>query len=296
MARDQRLNVRGGTYHVMNRGNRKALIYEDDRDRKRFLRIQIEAAAEYHVDVLGGVLMGNHFHQIVLTPHGNLSEFMQQLESRFAEYSNWRHGRVGHLFQDRFKCVIIENDIHLFTALWYVFTNPVVASFVRRLEDWKWSSYAATAGLAPVPRYLSIGWLETLFPATSLEESQRLFRECMNDPQPVQAYLQAVEPTMEASIRSYIVERLHELAQPCSYRTLMRPPIEHLFPAGQDRAELKRAISLAHETHGYKLAEIARCIGRHPATVSQIYCLIRRSKEWNLGSDPEFNDYGGSKG
>jgi putative transposase len=263
----------------MNRGNRKALIFEDERDRRRFLRMLIESAAEYHVDILAGVLMGNHFHLIVLTPHGNLSEFMQQLEGRFAQYSNWRHARVGHLFQDRFKGVIVENDIHLFTALWYVFTNPVVASFVARLEDWKWSSYAATAGLMPVPQYLSISWLETLFLAASLKESQRLFRQCMNDPQPIQAYLQAVEPATETAIRSYIVERLHELAQPCSYRTLMRPPIAQLFPKDQDRTELKRAIAVAHETHGFKLAEIAHCIGLHPATVSKIYCSIRCSND-----------------
>lgn len=278
MARDRRLNVRGATYHVMNRGNRKALIFEDDRDRRRFLRILIAAAAEYHVNVLADVQMGTHFHLIVLTPHGNLSEFMQKLEGRFAQYSNWRHARVGHLFQDRFKGVIVENDIHLFTALWYVFANPVVASLVGRPEDWKWSSYAAAAGLIPVPDYLSISWLETLFPASSFKESQRLFRECMNDPQPIQAYLQAVEPTTEAAIRSYVVARLHELAQPCSYRTLMRPPIAQLFPKDQDRAELKCAIALAHETHGFKLAEIALCIGLHPATVSKIYCSIRSSK------------------
>lgn len=262
----------------MNRGNRKALIFEDDRDRRRFLRILIEAVADFQVFVLAGVLMGNHFHLIVSTPHGNLSEFMQQLEGRFAQYSNWRHSRVGHLFQDRFKGVIIENDIHLFTAFWYVFTNPVVAWFVGRPEDWKWSSYASTAGLTPVPEYLSIGWLETLFPAASMKESQRLFRTCMNDPQPVQAYLQAVEPTTAAAVRSYVVGRLHQIAQPCSYRTLMRPPIAELFPKDQDKTELRRAVALAYKIHGFKMAEIAHQIGLHPATVSKIYCSIRDSK------------------
>jgi putative transposase len=288
MARERRLNIHGGTYHVMNRGNRKALIFEDDRDRRRFLRILAETLTEFHVTLLAGVLMGNHFHLVVLTPHGNLSEFMQQLEGQFAQYSNWRHSRVGHVFQGRFTAVLVENDIHLFIAAWYVFTNPVMAGWVRRPEDWKWSSYPATAGLAVVPGYLSIDWIETLFPAVSLTDSQQLFRHCMNDPQPVQAYIQAVEPTMEAAIRSYVAKRLHALAQPCSYRTLMRPPLELLFPENQDRADLIAAVAVAHETHGYKLAEIALGARLNYSTVSHFYRSIRKKRRANLGSDPKF--------
>ena len=140
----------------MNRGNRKVLIFHDDRDRRRFTRILIETTEEYGVETLGGVQMGTHFHLVVLTPHANLSAFMQQLEGRYAEYINWRHGFVGHLFQGTFKGVVIENDIHLFTALWYVFSNPCAAGFCERFEEWPWSTYAATAGLRPVPAYLSI--------------------------------------------------------------------------------------------------------------------------------------------
>jgi putative transposase len=278
MARQVRLNIPGATYHVMNRGNRKALIFEDDRDRRRFLRILVETQAEYHVQVIAGVLMGNHVHLILLTPHGNLSEFMQQLEGRFAQYSNWRHSRVGHVFQGRFKAVIVENDIHLFTAAWYVFNNPVSACLVGRPQDWKWSSYAATAGLTVVPEYLSIEWVETLFPAASLHDSQQLFRRCMNEPEPIQAYVQAVEPTTATAIRSYVAERLHALAQPCSYRTLMRPPIEQLFSGPVNKVAVRAAIALAHETHGYKLAEIARSTGLNYSTVSRLYCSLRSGR------------------
>src|SRR5215210_9509441 len=103
----------GGTYHVMNRGNRKALIFEDDRARRRFLRILIEELTRYAVKLLGGCEMNNHFHCVVTTPHGNLADFMEQLESRFAKYSNWRYQRVGHLFQGPYRGVVIEHDVHL---------------------------------------------------------------------------------------------------------------------------------------------------------------------------------------
>ena len=289
MARSQRWRIPGATYHVMNRGNRKAIIFDDDRDRRRFVRILIETLVEYEVELLGGSLMGNHFHLIVLTPHGNVSEFMQQLEGRFAKYYNWRHQRVGHLFQGRFVGVIIESDLHLFTAAWYVFMNAVHAGFVSRPEDWKWSTYASTAGLSSVPEYLSIAWLETLFPASSLGESQRLFRACMTQPQPVASYILSAESTSTLAMRSYIAEQLHAMAQPCSCRMLIRPPIEHLFEGTQNKLERSRAIQMAHETHGYKLAEIAHCIQLHAATVSKIYCSTRTHRRLKSGSDPKFN-------
>ena len=146
MGRPNRPNIPGAIYHVMNRGNRKEPIFEDDSDRRRFARILVEVQAAYCVKTMGGSLMSNHFHLGVLTPYGNLSEFMQQLEGQFARYSNWRHGRVGHLFQGRFRHVHIEHDIHLLTALCYIFMNPVAAGLCREPADWYWSSYRGTAG------------------------------------------------------------------------------------------------------------------------------------------------------
>src|SRR6478736_7985558 len=193
MSRPARDNVFGGTYHGMNRGNRKALIFEDNHDRRRFLQILVEASDTYRVKVLGGCQMGNHFHLVVVTPEGNLSEFMDQLQGRFARYSNLRHARVGHVFQGRFRHVCIEHDIHLLTALCYVFINPVSAGLARNLEDYKWSTYAATAGYAPSPAYLDLEWLEVLFPAGSFEESRRRFRQVMADGKPITAYVQQDE-------------------------------------------------------------------------------------------------------
>lgn len=175
MGREERSNVPGGTYHVMNRGNRKAQIFEDDRDRRRFLRTLIEEQETYGVQTLAHTLMGNHFHLAVVTPHGNLSDFMEQLQGRFARYSNLRHDRVGHLFQGRFRDVYIESDIHLLTALCYIFMNPVTAGLVRSLDDYPWSSYAVTVGRKSLPSYLSIGWLETLFPGLSMSDAQQQF-------------------------------------------------------------------------------------------------------------------------
>src|SRR5690349_12309221 len=110
MGRPPRPLICGATYHVMNRGNRKAPIFHDNRDRRRFLRMMREEQGRYGVEMLAGCEMDNHFHAALTTPHGNVSEFMQRWECRFASYYNWRYNRVGHLFQDRFRAIVIEND------------------------------------------------------------------------------------------------------------------------------------------------------------------------------------------
>lgn len=265
----------------MNRGNRKALIYEDDRDRYQFLRFLREAAAEFGVLVLQLCLMGNHFHLVVRTPHGNISEFMDKLEGRFAQYSNWRHQRVGHLFQGRFTGIVIENDVHLLTAACYVVMNPVAAGLVKRLDDWKWSSYAATAGTAPVPDYLTLDWLDVLFPSDSRAESQRRFRELMNEDCPVGAYLhdaeQDVAPeSVRRIIQSYTGASCYRGLVPREYRSALAPALEQLFSTATSVAERNALIADAHVIYGYTLAEIAKTLGLHSASVSRIFRAWRR--------------------
>ena len=283
MGRNQRSNIPGGTYHVMNRGNRKARIYEDDRDRRRCLRGLIEEKERYGLKILAGCEMDNHFHLAVVTPHGNLSEFMAQFEGRFARYSNLRHDRVGHLFQGRFRDVRIESDLQMLTALCYVFLNPVSAGLVIRPEDYKWSTYAATVGLAPLPAYLSIDWLAALFPGASLEEAQRRFRNLMAEAKPVAAYLQGndIDPeTVRRVIRSYVGKQVQLGTLPRTYRSALRSCLSELVHAGLTGPSRSAAIYDAHVVHGYKLAEIARELLLNPGTVSKIFrsaCASRPS-------------------
>lgn len=276
MGRSHPPNIPGATYHVMNRGNRKARIFEDDRDRIRFVQLFVEAAATYGVEILVLQLMRTHFHAVVTTPRGNLSAFMRQFQGEFARYSNWRHARVGHLFQRRFRRVIIENDVHLLIAVAYVFDNPLKSRLVNQPQDWRWGTYAATVGLAPVEDYLSLEWVESLFPSETLAESQAKLRECIENPMQIPSYLDAVDATSRAAIRCFISERLHLAVQPCRYEHLIRPPLELLFASGQSRADFAATTGVAHQRYGYKIAEIARHVGRKPTTISKIYCRWRR--------------------
>jgi hypothetical protein len=113
--------------------------------------------------------------------------------------------------------------------------------------------------------------VETLFPSESLADSQRLFRQCMEDPNPVVAYMQAVDPTTYEAVRSYISERLKEVRQPCAFREIIRPPLAHLFPPNQTKADRDSAIRCAKVTHGYTLAEIAKAVRLNAGSVSRIF-------------------------
>jgi REP element-mobilizing transposase RayT len=279
MGRPSRPNIPGAVYHVMNRGNRKAPIFEDRHDRLQFVRTFEEQMKVFEVKLLAADLMGNHFHAGVLTPHGNLSDFMRQLQGQFARYSNWRHGRVGHLFQGRFRHVLVENDVHLLTMLCYIFMNPVAAGLVSNIEDYKWSTFPATVGLAARPAYLSMDWLQSLFPTSSLPEAQQRFQRLMSEPRPVRAYLRDSELNLAPEainqvIRSYTGQQLQIASLPRLYRTALRPSIHTLKKdSNGNRCQF---IKEARISFGYRNVEIAKVLGLQPATVSKIFCACLR--------------------
>ncbi|HYB94065.1 MAG TPA: transposase [Vicinamibacterales bacterium] len=257
----------------MNRGNRKLAIFEDQRDRCRFLRIWAEQQKVFGVDMLAGCLMENHFHGVIHTANDNLSEFMQQVQGQFARFSNWRHRRVGHLFQGRFRNVLISDDAHLVTALAYVFMNPIAAGLSATLDGYQWSTYRATAGYCSTPPHLSLNWLSTLFPASSFVESQHRLRRIMCEPKPVAALLKDDELNIEPEvirqvIRSYTGQQICYATLPRLYRTTLRPTLRELMATRQP-ANDGQFICDARVIYGYKNVEIAKALKLNPATISK---------------------------
>ncbi|MEO8034441.1 MAG: hypothetical protein ABI837_08400 [Acidobacteriota bacterium] len=109
------------------------------------------------------MLMPNHFHLVIETPEPTLSAGMQWLLATYWQWFNMRHGRTGHLFGDRFHSFLIHQDVNLSEFSRYVVFNPVRAEMVKRPEDYRWSSYRATAGLEKAPEWLAIGRVRPLF-------------------------------------------------------------------------------------------------------------------------------------
>jgi REP element-mobilizing transposase RayT len=175
MARSPRIEFPGALHHITCRGNEQQAIFRDDRDRLRFLE-GLEAAVLAHGwRCHAFCLMDNHYHFLVETPHPNLAHGMRQLNASYAIWFNVRHDRVGHLFQGRYHSVIVERDSYLLELSRYIVLNPVRAGMVRRPEDWRWSSYRATAGLAKPPAFLEVRWLWKCF-SEDPSEAQAAYR------------------------------------------------------------------------------------------------------------------------
>ena len=146
MARPLRIEFPGALYHVTSRGNEQRAIFRSDRDRKAFLGFLGETVRRFGWSVTAYTLMTNHFHLVFQTPEPNLSRGMHWLNSRYAGWFNRTYKRRGHLFEGRFKAFLIDKETYLAEVLRYVVLNPVRAHMVKRPEDYKWSSYRATAG------------------------------------------------------------------------------------------------------------------------------------------------------
>jgi putative transposase len=154
MSKSLRIEFPGAVYHVTARGDRREAIFVDDDDRRRLLAFVKQAMGRFDAIVLAYCLMGNHYHFVLQTRRANLSMVMHHINAKFAQAFNRRHGLVGHLFQSRYKAILVDRDAYLMALCRYVELNPVRAGLVPAPFDWVWSSYAAHVGLEDVPPWL----------------------------------------------------------------------------------------------------------------------------------------------
>ncbi len=149
MARPLRIEYQGAWYHFTSRGNERNRIFKDDTDRERFLCILKDSLEKYMVQLHAYVLMENHFHLILHTPSGNLNRFAQRFNTAYTVYYNRRHKRSGHLYQGRYKAIIVDKDSYLLTLSRYIHLNPVKIKKIRKLpvsgqmeylRNYRWSS------------------------------------------------------------------------------------------------------------------------------------------------------------
>lgn len=143
MARKPRIHYPGAFYHVMLRGNSGADIFYDDDDRYRFYLLLQQCTERYHCRIHAFCLMDNHLHLAIQVGTVPLSRIMQNLSFRYTRWVNWRKKRIGHLFQGRYKAIVIDLDSYLLQLTAYLHLNPVRAGMVEFAEDYPWSSHRA---------------------------------------------------------------------------------------------------------------------------------------------------------
>lgn len=165
MARKPRIHFIGAVYHVIMRGNAGLPIFFDDADRLRFYLLLQSAVEKFNCRIHAFCLMTNHVHLIVQTGDVPLSRIMQNISQRYTKSINFSQSRTGHVFQGRYKALLIDADSYLLELVRYINLNPVRAAMVELPEEYHWSSHRAYTGEESLP------WLTTEWALSFLDDS-----------------------------------------------------------------------------------------------------------------------------
>lgn len=287
MARPLRIEFPGAVYHVTSRGNELGAIFRDDEDRRCFLEGLDRTVSRWRWVVHAYCLMGNHYHLLVETPEANLSRGMRQLNGEFTQAFNRRHGRVGHLFQGRFKAVLVEKESHLLEVCRYVVLNPIRARGLRVASpgDWRWSSYRATAGKESPPAWLTVTWILSRFGGEGKEarKGYRGFVAAGMKERPqleVRAGMWIGSGAFGESLRGLVEGKAQVREHPRRQRVPDKPELASILPIDlcEDRAQRNEAICKAYAEGRFSQREIADHLGLHYVTVSGIVRAKERQK------------------
>ena len=298
MTRPLRLEYPGALWHVTNRGVGQRRIYLDDDDRLHFLALLAHAAEEQGWPVVAYVLMSNHYHRLCQTPQPNLSHGMRALDGAYGACFNTRHGRVGHLFQGRFKSHLIDSEAYLLDVARYIVLNPVRAGMVATSAEWKWSSYRATAGLEPVPSWLDPSPLLDRFDPLDWNRATSGYREYVaaadGSASPwkhlvAQAFLGRPEFLREVEERARAAKHSREHPRDQRlYRAVTLDDVRQAFggewpppPRSVDR--MLFVLVATRDTNATR-AEIGRCLGISGQAVGRILHIA----ETRIQDDPMF--------
>ncbi|SFQ98324.1 REP element-mobilizing transposase RayT [Desulfoscipio geothermicus DSM 3669] len=146
MGRTPRLSAPDTVYHVICRGNNRQKIFMNNRDYFKYLEFWRHYKKELNVTIYAYVLMPNHVHWLLKTGETPLPEIIHRIHSNYARWFNYRHERVGHLFQGRYKSIICKEDSYLLTLARYIHLNPVRAGLTKKVHLYPWSSYHSYSG------------------------------------------------------------------------------------------------------------------------------------------------------
>jgi len=278
MARPLRIEYPGALYHITSRGNEKKIVFKDDHDRENFLGTLQHVNKRYHWICHAYCLMDNHYHLLIETPDGNLSLGMRQLNGVYTQLFNRRHKRTGHLFQGRYKAILIQKDSYLLEVCRYVVLNPVRARMVEKLEDWKWSSYRATGGRGKTHPCLTKSWVLRQFSGRK-EDAERQYRQFVKWGIGEESIWRKVKGQALLGEEGFVEGLMDHLRKhkdvpeiPKSQRYAARPALEKIFKESilKDRVKRDKVIHEAVERYGYTQRAVADHLGMHFTYVSRI--------------------------
>jgi putative transposase len=285
MSRPLRLEFAGALYHVTSRGNERKAIYLNQADYQAFLELLTQVCERFNWVVHAYCLMTNHYHLLLETPDASLSDGMRQLNGVYTQTFNRAHKRVGHLFQGRFKAILVQKDSYLLEVSRYIVLNPVRAAMVEICEEWPWSSYCFTCCYHEPPPWLAVDQLLSLFGS---ERSQAIGKY-------QDFVLRGVEKNLWPEVKqliylgsdSFVSEMQSKISSPellseipAKQKRLPAKPLDwYVEQASGDR---NRAIRLAYASGGYHQTELSHYFGLHYGTISRI--ISGKSHKVSIGA------------
>jgi putative transposase len=281
MARPLRIEFAGALYHVTSRGNAREAIYLTDEDRQQFLTLLENTVKRYDWYCHAYCLMGNHYHLLIETNTPALSKGMKYLNGTYTQYFNRRHQRVGHVFQGRFKAILVQKEAYLLELARYIVLNPVRAQMVRSAKDWPWSSYRATAGYTDNHPCLTTDWILAGFSEIKNEAQQRycdFVRAGLRQPSPWQQlknqiYLGTDHFVHEMQSKIDPEQSLNDIP-----KKQKQAPVKSLAYFSERYATRQESMARAYLTGHYTLAEVGHHFGVSYATVSRAVKLVEKKE------------------
>lgn len=281
MARPLRLEFGGALYHVTSRGDRREDIYFSDEDRVDWLTGLGIVCARFNWVVYAFCQMSNHYHLLVETVDGNLSGGMRQLNGQYTQRFNRRHGMVGHLFQGRYKALLVEKESYLLELSRYVVLNPLRANMVESLADWPWSSYALMFSQAGTPPWLNSDGLLGYF-GTQREQALQAYQAFIMQGKGLPSPLLHTRNQMLLGEKMFVDQ--HKLAQRETLRELSKAHRKALaLSLDAYRAhnpDRDQAMAAAYHSGAYTMAEIGHHFGVHYMTVSRAVKKVENKEVW----------------
>ena len=283
MTRPLRIEFKGAVYHITSRGNAQQAIFLTEKDFADFLRVLCSVVKRYHFILHTFCLMNNHYHLLIETPYGNLSRGMRQLNGLYTQRFNQRHQRVGHLFQGRYRAILVDKDNYLLELSRYVVLNPVRAKIVKDPKDWRWSAYQATTGYKGIP-CLTTDWILAQF-GKEQKKASRGYQAFVLSGIKAESPLKAIKGQLFLGQENFIdeikhlmkgKEKLKEITREQRYVT--RPPLNEIIKY-KDKKSKDQTMYEAHFQYGYTLKDIAEYIGVHYTTVSRVIKRIEGEDE-----------------
>ena len=179
MARALRITFPGAFYHVTSRGNERKAVFKSKRDREKFLEYLESATQRYDALIHAYCMMDNHYHLLLQTPSGNLPQIMRHINGAYTTYFNVKRDRSGHLFQGRYKAILVDIDEYAKELSRYIHLNPVRAKIVETPEEYEWSSYPAYTGKQKPAKWLYRDFILGYF-GQKLSIAQKGYQEFVN--------------------------------------------------------------------------------------------------------------------